>query len=88
MEKQKNGPLRVCLDFWFASENELKFAPVRHEKRGTSRQNRIGVRENLSNMKFFEVFSFFSFFVGSMNGKLRNEWIEFFERLDFSNLFD
>ena len=25
--------LRVCFDFWFASENELKFAQVRHEKR-------------------------------------------------------
>jgi len=28
--------LRVCSGFWFESENELKFAPMRREKRSVA----------------------------------------------------
>lgn len=35
--------IRACSGFWSDSENELKFAPNRREKRGTSLQGRGSV---------------------------------------------
>jgi hypothetical protein len=50
----KSWSIRVCLDFYFASENELKFAQVRHEKRSLAALNEHFRNETWANFSHLQ----------------------------------